>query len=251
MATTEPSNRRSRPLLPHEASDLLEANGVRVAPVHLVGMDAGIEVIEALDLTYPVAVKIAAAEIAHKAKYGGVVLGCQDPGAVLEAKTTIERDVTRAMAARGEDHVVLGVYVQPMLLGDLEVLLGIQRDPDFGPLVAFGLGGWAVEVWEDLSFRRPPLTDRDVDSLLSSTRAGALLSSTPDRFGRAIADLRRGIEGMSRLAIELADTLIELEANPMLVNASGAFAVDAVGLIATSSTDGQTTPEPHEGERDA
>lgn len=221
-------------LAPDQAIKLLERARIRVIPVYLVAPDAQLPYVEALAVDYPVAVKIAAVDIAHKAAVGGVVLGCRGPDEVIAARDRILADVGANMCSQGRDVVLSGVYVQSMVRGDLEVVLGIQRDPDFGPLVAFGLGGWAVETWADLNFRRPPLRARDVDSILCSTRAGALLSRHTDRFARALQDLRAGIEGLGELALELEDSLIELEANPLVVNAAGAFAVDAIGLTSGS-----------------
>ena len=131
-----------------------------------------------------------------------------------------------------------GVYVQSMRHGDLEVVLSVKRDPAFGPLVGFGLGGWAVELWNDIALRRPPLKHRDIEALLNTTRAGALISSS-DRFTSALQDLRTAIAGIGQLALDMDSELGELEANPLIVGSDGAYAVDALGsaLVRSASSD--------------
>jgi acetate---CoA ligase (ADP-forming) len=226
-------------LAPDAAMALLEKANVRVVPMHLMPSDAAEEWFDQRSIQFPVAVKIAAPFIAHKAKVGGVRLGCQTPEEVLRAK-----DSVLSAAARGLDGVQAGqlrqagVYVQSMRHGDLEVVLSVKRDPAFGPLVGFGLGGWSVELWNDIALRRPPLKHRDIEALLNNTRAGALISSS-DRFTSALQDLRTAIAGIAQLALEMDTELGELEANPLIVGSDGAYAVDALGsaLVRSASSD--------------
>jgi hypothetical protein len=216
-------------LAPDEAMALLEKANVRVVPMHLMPSDAGEEWFGHREIKFPVAVKIAARFIAHKAKVGGVRLGCQTPDEVLRAKDSVLSAAARGLdAAQARQLREAGVYVQTMRHGELEVVLSVKRDPAFGPLVGFGLGGWAVELWSDIALRRPPLKPRDIDALLNTTRAGALICSG-DRFRSALQDLRTAIAGIGQLALEMDGELGELEANPLIVGTDGAYAVDALG----------------------
>jgi len=226
-------------LAPHEAMGLLEKANVRVVPMHLMSCDDSEEWFDEKHITFPVAVKIAARFIAHKAKVGGVWLGCQTPEQVLRARESVLSAAARSLDdARARQLREAGVYVQSMRHGDLEVVLSVKRDPAFGPLVGFGLGGWAIELWKDVALRRPPLKPRDIEALLNTTRAGALIASN-DRFASALQDIRTAMAGIGQLALEMDGKLGELEANPLIVGSDGAFAVDALGsaLMRSPSSD--------------
>jgi acetate---CoA ligase (ADP-forming) len=226
-------------LAPDAAMALLEKANVRVVPMHLMPSDTAEEWFDQRSIQFPVAVKVAAPFIAHKAKVGGVRLGCQTPEEVLRAKESVLSAAARGLdAAQAGQLREAGVYVQSMRHGDVEVVLSVKRDPAFGPLVGFGLGGWAVELWNDIALRRPPLKHRDIEALLNTTRAGALISSS-DRFTSALQDLRTAIAGIGQLALEMDTELGELEANPLIVGSDGAYAVDALGsaLVRSASSD--------------
>lgn len=226
---------RYQTLPPHEAMALLEKADVRVVPMHLMPSDAGHEWFGGKNIEFPVAVKIAADFIAHKAKVGGVWLGCQTPEEVLHARESVLTATAAGLdGARAQQLQDAGVYIQTMRQGDLEVVLSVKRDAAFGPLVGFGLGGWAIELWKDIALRRPPLKQRDIDALLNTTRAGALVTSS-DRFTKALHDIRAAIAGIGQLVLEMDDELGELEANPLIVGSDGAFAVDALGSVIVRS----------------
>ena len=121
------------------------------------------------DIGYPVAIKVVSPDILHKSDVGGVVLGVQDERAALAAFETLQAS-TRAASKDFQ-----GVVIYPMIQGAQEVLLGLSRDPQFGPVVAIGLGGIHTEIWRDVSLRIAPVNRAEADSMIQEIRAIHLL----------------------------------------------------------------------------
>ncbi|MBK7076464.1 MAG: acetate--CoA ligase family protein [Myxococcales bacterium] len=120
---------------------------------------------------YPVAIKLASATITHKTDVGGVILDVADAAAVRQAFA----DIHARLATIGRAAEMAGVTVQPMVPRGVELFVGATRTPGFGPLIGFGIGGVAVELWKDVGFRVHPLTDADARDLVDGVRAQALL----------------------------------------------------------------------------
>jgi acetyl coenzyme A synthetase (ADP forming)-like protein len=193
---------------PAEARELLAAYGLPLVPER-VAEDAEAAVRAAAELGFPAVVKSAAAG-AHKTETGGVALDLEDEAAV------------RAAA----DRIGLPVIVQPMLRGGTELLAGLLQDPVFGPLVAFGPGGVFAELIGEASLRIAPLTDIDAEELVTSGKAGRLVSGYR---GAEPADAAALVDLVHRLAA-LGDDLpavAELDLNPVLGFPDRAVAIDA------------------------
>lgn len=173
---------------------------------------------------FPVALKLISPDILHKTEIGGVILNVQDEAA---ASAGFEAIVGRAHAAQPGAHV-RGVQVQQMVAGGQEVIVGVQRDPTFGPLVMFGLGGVYVEALADVSFRLAPLTAADAEELIDEVRSAKLLAGLR---GAPPADRAALVETIVRIGQLAADQpeIAELDINPLLVlpEGQGAVAVDA------------------------
>jgi acetyl coenzyme A synthetase (ADP forming)-like protein len=172
----------------------------------------------------PVALKIASRTLIHKSEIGGVRLGLTSPEAVYAACQEIEE----SLEASGRRHELDGFLVQPMAPDGVECMLGVSVDPTFGPLVAFGLGGTEVEVLQDVVFRVLPLSDRDVEGMLSGLRGHRLLAGFR---GRPPVDRAALYDAILRVAL-LADRLPEvqeLDLNPVLAlpEGKGVLVVDA------------------------
>jgi acetate---CoA ligase (ADP-forming) len=197
-------------LTPDENAGLLQAAGISLPAFREVtSIEEAVQA--AREIARPVAVKVVSSTIVHKTDVGGVALGLETPDEV--------RDVCTGMAERLGD-AVEGYLVQEMVRDGTEVLLGIASDPTFGPLVAFGLGGTAVEVLRDVSFRVTPLTDADARDLLRSIRGYELLEA---HRGRPAAD-REALEDLVLRLSWLTRTLPELhemDLNPVRVFAEG------------------------------
>ncbi len=200
-----------------EAHALLRAYGFPTVPGQLARTpDEAVRVAHVLG--YPVVLKVVSPQIIHKFDVGGVQLNLQTDEEVREA---FQRIMERAQAAVPEADL-WGVYVQKFIAepGGLEVILGMHREPHFGPLLMFGLGGVYVEVLKDVTFRIAPVRELGAYRMLREIRAKALLDGyrgQPPRDVKAIAEC---IMRLSQLAVEMED-IAELDINPLLVMESG------------------------------
>jgi acyl-CoA synthetase (NDP forming) len=166
---------------------------------------------------YPVALKAASAQLVHKTDAGGVALSLGTPEEL--------RDAFMAMESRLGDRMG-GAIVQGMAPAGVETIVGVVHDPSFGPLVMFGTGGTAVELFGDRSFRILPLTDLDAAELVRSVRGSPLLfgyRGSPEMDVAALQDL---LLRVGRLAEDIPE-IAELDLNPVMVWPGGAVAVDA------------------------
>jgi acetyl coenzyme A synthetase (ADP forming)-like protein len=176
------------------------------------------------DLGAPVVVKLVSSTILHKSDVGGVRLNIESP----EAAAAAYEAIAAALAARGLAGGMEGALVQPMLTGGVECLVGVVRDPIFGPLIAFGSGGVTAEVLKDVAFRIHPLTDVDAAELIASVKVAALLRGYRGAPAGDIPALQQLLLRISRL-IEDVPELAELDLNPVVVRpaGSGVVAIDA------------------------
>jgi acetyltransferase len=173
---------------------------------------------------YPVVLKIASPDILHKTDIGGVKIGLRNSEEL--------RDAFELMVYRAERYVpearIWGCQVQEMAPpGGLEILVGMNRDPQFGPLVTFGLGGIYVEVLKDVTFRIAPFTIRDAEMMLQEIRTRALLDGVrgqPPVDKTAIVDT---LLRMGQLVQEFPE-IIEFDINPLIAypEGQGAIAID-------------------------
>lgn len=164
----------------------------------------------------PVALKVVSDTIQHKTDAGGVVLNI-DPENVVAEYEAMNTKIGPTMN---------GALVQPMIGPGVEVIVGAINDPSFGPVVMFGLGGTATELFADRAFRIVPVTDLDARSLVRAPRSSALLfghRGSPPVDADALEDL---ILRISRL-VDAVPELVELDLNPVIARADGAFIVDA------------------------
>jgi acetyltransferase len=211
-----------------EALPLLEAYGLR-APQSYLALDPNDAASFADRVGYPVALKIISPDILHKSDIGGVIVGAQDETAVREG---FEAILARAKAAHPEARI-RGIQVQEMAPGGQEVIIGIKRDPTFGPLVMFGLGGIYVEALADVSFRIAPLTEADAEAMIDEIRSAKLLKGLRGAPPADRAALVDAIVRIGRLAAD-HEEIVELDVNPLLAlpSGEGAVAVDARVILA-------------------
>jgi acetyltransferase len=210
-------------LAPDRTEALLRAYGISL-PGSGLAPDVEGAVALADRLGYPVALKLAAEGVTHKTDVGGVTLNIRSSEQLrAEWAAMMERVVEREPAA-----MVQGGYVQQMLKGAVELIVGVVRDPQFGPLVMAGTGGTRVEVTRDVAFDLAPLSARQARDLLNQTAAGKLLAGFR---GAPPADLDAAVDVIVRLAQIMVDLpeIAEIEINPLMVmpQGEGAAAVDA------------------------
>jgi acyl-CoA synthetase (NDP forming) len=198
-----------------EASALLQAMKLPVVPTTIAcTRDEAVRLADKVG--YPVAVKLASRTLIHKTDVGGVQLNLGDADAVCRAFERIQE----TLASLGKREAMDGVLVQPMIRDGVEIMVGATRDPLFGPMIAFGLGGIHLEVLRDVVFRIAPLSDRDADEMIDSIRGRRLL----DEFrGRPPVDreaIRDVILRLSRLAEEVPE-IREIDLNPIIARERG------------------------------
>ncbi|WP_424138797.1 acetate--CoA ligase family protein [Roseomonas chloroacetimidivorans] len=210
----------------HEAGAkaLLAAAGVPVLPERVV-TDAAGAVAAAEAVGYPVVAKILSEDIPHKTEIGGVLLGLADAASVEAGfRLLMDRAGAHAPMAR-----IDGVLIAPMAGKGLETIIGVQQDPVFGPMVMFGLGGIAVELFQDVAFGSAPLSPTRAARLVDQVRGASRLlqgwrGGPPlDRDGLITALCR-----VSELAASRAAEIRSVEINPLLVRPEGAVALDAL-----------------------
>ena len=209
-----------------EAKRLLAEAGIVCVPERVAkSADAAIAAAEALG--FPVVMKILSPDILHKSEIGGVLLDIRDPAAVRAGFSTL---IARAQAARPEARIE-GVLVAKAMAGGVECLLGVHRDPVFGPIAAFGLGGIFVEVLRDVVFHRCPFGVEVAEGMIRSVRAAPLLLGARGRPAADIAALARMLSALSVFAAEAdpaGKRLRAIDLNPVFALPEGAFAADAV-----------------------
>ena len=178
----------------------------------------------ACKMGFPVAVKLASHQILHKTEIGAVRLNLADEQAVLAAFEAIRS----RLALDHKLDAMEGVLIQPMLSGGVEVMVGMTRDPLFGPLLAFGLGGIHVEILGDVQFRISPLTDGDAAQMVRETKGYRLLQGYR---GQPAADVNAIEEILLRISqlVEEIPQIVELDLNPIfaLPPGQGCQIVDA------------------------
>jgi acetate---CoA ligase (ADP-forming) len=208
-----------------EAKRLLGGAGIPFAQ-ELVARSRGEAVLMAESIGYPVVLKVLSGDIAHKSEAGGVVLGLKTSQEVASAFDTIMRNV----AAKEPDARVDGVLVAKMIQGGVETVIGIKRDPVFGPVVMFGLGGIYVEVLKDVTLRLAPIDHATAKQMISEIRGFALLTGARGRPPVDLDALADVLVKMSAFGAANADTVASVEINPFIALPDGGVAVDALIL---------------------
>jgi len=217
---------QGRDLFEYEAKQLLRDHGIEV-PLELVVRNEA-ELADAasrFDDT-PLAMKVVSKDILHKSDAGGVKLNVVGEAAMRQARQAI-LDACFAYDANAE---IEGVLVTPMAKKGVEVIVGVIRDPIFGPVLMFGLGGIFVEILEDVAFRAIPLSRRDAEEMVEQIKAKKILAGVRGEKAvdkTALVDL---LLKVSRI-VEAYPALSELDLNPVIVNADGYAVVDARVIV--------------------
>lgn len=220
-------DRGQRALSEYGSKQLLGAYGIPVTAEKLVGSpDDAVAAADAMG--YPVVLKACAPELMHKTEAAGIALGIRDAS---ELRAAYQR-VTAAV-----DLDLEGVLVQEMIAGQREVVLGLSRDPQFGPCVMFGLGGIMTEIINDTVFRVAPFDRIEALDMLAELRSRAIL----DEFrGQAPADretICSALLALGKIGLD-HPAVAEIDINPMIIDADGrAVAVDALVVFGGEQND--------------
>jgi acetyl coenzyme A synthetase (ADP forming)-like protein len=206
-----------------ESKEILEAYGF-ATPRGSIAATADQAANIAQQLGYPVVLKIWSPDILHKSDVGGVKVGLKSE---QEVKDAFDLMMYRIPKKRPEANI-LGVLVQEMVRSGKEVILGMHRDPQFGPLMMFGMGGIMVEVLKDVSFYLAPLTGDEAKQMLKSTKTYHILQGVRGQEGVDIEAIAEGLQRLSQLVTEFPQ-IKEMDINPFVVGLPGTMpiAVDA------------------------
>jgi acetyl coenzyme A synthetase (ADP forming)-like protein len=207
----------------NEAVKILAMYGLPVVPsVMTTSPDEAVSA--ARKIGYPVVMKVVSDDIIHKSDVGGVVL---DVGSAEEAERTYEAIVENIMKINPETSI-RGIQVSKMISSGEEVILGVKRDPLFGPVIMFGLGGLYVEVFRDVSFRVAPVDEIIADGMIKQIKSYKILNGIRGRARRDITAIKECLMRLSQLAVECSQ-IEEMDINPLIVleEGKGCYVADA------------------------
>lgn len=204
-----------------KGKDILSAYGFRIPKGSLAASaEEAVEIAERIG--YPVAMKIVSPHIIHKTDLGGVQLNLQDADSVEDAFELMYLKISR----KAPEAVIEGIYVEEMAGKGLEVIIGMNRDPQFGPMLMFGLGGIFVEVLKDVTFNLAPITETEAVQMLKSTRSYAMLEGKRGEKGVDVGAIASGLQRISQLTTDFPQ-ILELDINPFIVGEFGSEPVVA------------------------
>ncbi|MGQ3069983.1 MAG: acetate--CoA ligase family protein [Ferrovibrionaceae bacterium] len=205
------------------AKRVLAAAGIPSLPERLCATaDEAVAVAEVMG--FPVVAKIASPDIQHKTEIGGVILRIEDAEGLRQAfATLLSRAADRAPRAR-----LQGVLVTPMAGSGIETILGVHVDPTFGPMIMYGAGGTAVELYRDVAFASAPVSSGQARRLLDRVRSTALLRGWRGAPAADEAALVDAICSLSAFAMRHAEAIDSVDINPLLVRRQGVVCLDAV-----------------------
>lgn len=215
-----------------EAYGLFARIGVPHAPVAVLEACAPVP---ELPFAYPVVAKVLHADIAHKTDVGGVVLNIADAGALAAAMADIRHRVAEALPGTRVDRIL----VQPMTRGVGEVLIGLRRDPQVGPVVMLAAGGVLTEIYRDRALRLAPVDRETAFAMIAEVKGLRALAGYRGRPSGDLAAVADALVAVSRLALLDGVIVLEAEINPLMVmeDGQGARAVDALVRLAAPGTD--------------
>ncbi len=210
-------------LLEPEAKEMCRQYGLSVGEWRVVKDIDGVRR-AAKELGYPLVMKIVSPDVLHKSDVGGVILNIKNEEEAVGAFEKIME------VAKIGGYKLDGVLMERMVPPGVETIIGAKRDPQFGPVLMFGLGGIFVEVFKDVSFRVAPIDEEDAMEMISELKAYPILRGVR---GRKLSDVKSLAEAMvkvSKIMMDLPE-ISELDLNPTIVYESGYKIVDARILL--------------------
>ncbi len=208
-------------LLGSEASQVAAYYGIKTAPI-ILATSPDEAAARAQEIGFPVVMKVASPQILHKSDIGGVKVGIKTPREAQKAFIDITENVQRFLPKA----VIHGIEVQKMMPQGTELIIGMTRDVQFGPLIAFGLGGIYVNLLKDVSFRLAyGLTREEIQQMLTETRAYTLLRGYRGEKPRDLEAIIEMIARTARLVLDFPE-IAEMDINPVFAYTDGACALD-------------------------
>ncbi len=212
-----------RILTEHEAKGLLSKYGIPVTKEN-IAQSADEALAIALHIGTPVAMKISSPDIPHKSDVGGVVLNIEREY-VRPAYNKMMSQIRKTVPGAN----IEGILVQQMAPPGHEIIVGLKKDAQFGHALMFGLGGIFVEVYRDVSFRVTPIDSKEAIGMISEIKGYPILKGIRGKKPADIDVIARVLVSVSDMAEK--ENIVELDINPLIVNESGAVAVDARAIV--------------------
>ena len=204
-----------------EAKQILTEAGINCTETRLAGTkEAAVELSE--QFGYPVVLKVSSVDITHKSDAGGVKVNLKDKAAVEQAYDEIMASCT----AKFPDADIEGISVQGMAKAGTEVIIGMTKDPSFGPVLMFGLGGIFVEVLKDVAFRVVPIEACDAEDMINEIKGKKLLEGYRGQDPADVACLQQMLLKLSDF-VDATPGIEEIDMNPVFAYKDGAVVVDA------------------------
>lgn len=217
----EKAKKEKRSLLETEAKELLREYGISVPDFKLIKSEDEIVGL-AKEINFPIVMKIVSPDILHKSDAGGVKLNIQDE---REAKLAYQEIIFNAKKYNKEAKIS-GIIAYPMIPQGTEIIVGMMKDPHFGPVIMFGLGGIFVEILKDISFRILPLEERDAEEMISEIKGYKILKGIRGEEPKDIEAIKILLMKISQLVMENPE-IKEIDLNPIFVFEKALQVVDA------------------------
>jgi acetyltransferase len=198
-----------------EARGILKAYGVRIPRAGLAG-DINDAKRIAKDIGYPLVLKIVSPNILHKTDVGGVRIGIENEKELKESYNDILFNVKKYMP----DANISGILIQEFVTDKKEIIIGVSEDPQFGPMIMFGLGGIYVEVLKDVSFRIAPISRQTAGEMIREIKTFKLLEGTRGEYPSDIDSIIETILRVSQLVTDFPE-IVEMDINPLFVKKQG------------------------------
>ena len=215
------AKKEKRPLLETEAKELLREYGIPVPNFKLIKSEDKITGL-AKEINFPIVMKIVSPDIIHKTDAGGVKVGIKDE---KEAESAYQEIIFQAKKYNKKARIS-GVIAYTMVPQGTEIIIGMMKDPHFGPVAMFGLGGIFVEVLKDVSFRIIPLEERDAREMITGIKGYKILKGARGEPPRDIQAIKEVLMKVSKLTTENPE-INEIDLNPIFVFEKGLQVVDA------------------------
>jgi len=212
-------------LLETESRDLLREYGM---PLPNAGFAKNLSEVNEIcaEIGFPIAMKVVSPDIIHKSDIGGVKL---DLNNIEEAEKAFNEILSNAEKVTQRDRV-LGVLISPMIRKGQECIIGMTRDPHFGPVIMFGLGGIFVEILKDVSFRVAPLAQEDIEEMVKEIKGYKVLTGIRGERPKDIDSIKDILARLSQMVIDNPE-IKEVDLNPVIVHEQGASIVDSRVII--------------------
>lgn len=204
-----------------ESKELLREAGINIIETRLAS-SAREAVSLSKEFGFPVVLKVSSPEIVHKSDAGGVKTGLKNAAQVSKAY----KGIITSVKQKHPEASINGVSVQPMVKTGVEVIIGMSKDAQFGPVLMFGLGGILVEILKDVSFRIVPLTGRDAKEMIREIKGYPILEGYRDQEPANVPLLEETLLKVSDFADKNPE-IKEFDLNPIMAYRDGAVAVDA------------------------